>query len=71
MARIKTDSTIKCCFGCKDRHAGCHGSCERYAAEKAAYEKGREEQRERLLREWDYQGFARESVERIRRRKRK
>lgn len=24
--------TISCCYGCPDRHGGCHGSCEKYKA---------------------------------------
>lgn len=28
---------IKCCFGCQDRAMGCHGTCGRYAAEKAQH----------------------------------
>lgn len=27
------------CFKCEDRHAGCHGSCERYLAWKKEQEK--------------------------------
>ena len=27
---------IKCCWNCEDRQMGCHGTCERYKAEKAA-----------------------------------
>ena len=26
------------CQGCGDRHPGCHGQCEKYQKEKAAYE---------------------------------
>ena len=27
-----------CCFGCTDRAMGCHGRCDRYAAEKAKHD---------------------------------
>jgi len=33
------------CKGCKERHGGCHATCERYAAEKAEHERERAEQR--------------------------
>ncbi len=26
---------ITCCISCSDRFLGCHGACQRYAAEKA------------------------------------
>ena len=26
------------CYGCKERHLGCHSDCEKYAAWKARYE---------------------------------
>ena len=29
---------ITCCKGCTDRHPACHADCERYLAEKQAYE---------------------------------
>lgn len=66
MKRFNSHSTITCCLGCAERRAGCHGSCERYATEKSAHEKACEERREKRLREWDYQGFVCESVDRIR-----
>ena len=28
---------IKCCFGCQERTMGCHGTCGRYAEEKAQH----------------------------------
>lgn len=28
---------IKCCFGCQERTMVCHGSCGRYAEEKAQH----------------------------------
>lgn len=34
MARYK----ITCCKDCEDRQPGCHGSCEKYAQEKAEYD---------------------------------
>lgn len=30
---------ITCCKDCPDRHINCWGSCERYLAEKAEYQK--------------------------------
>lgn len=33
---------IKCCKDCEDRHPKCHGSCERYLAEKAKLQAERE-----------------------------
>lgn len=29
---------ITCCYKCAERHMGCHGSCERYLAEKTEHE---------------------------------
>jgi len=26
---------IDCCYGCEERHVGCHGSCERYREQRA------------------------------------
>lgn len=34
MARYKID----CCQNCPDRHAGCHGHCEKYIQERAEYD---------------------------------
>lgn len=28
-----------CCYGCAERHVGCHGKCERYLAWKKEQEK--------------------------------
>ena len=30
---------ITCCYGCKDRVVGCHGTCEKYINEKETNEK--------------------------------
>lgn len=38
---------IKCCTDCQDRHVGCHGDCEKYKAEREAYEKERDEIRQK------------------------
>ena len=32
----------RCCFKCAERRAGCHGTCERYLAWKAAAEAEKE-----------------------------
>lgn len=37
--------TIQCCKNCMDREAGCHSTCERYKAEKAAWDKIRAEEK--------------------------
>lgn len=29
---------ITCCKDCPDRYPGCHGKCEKYIAERAAYD---------------------------------
>lgn len=29
---------ITCCKDCPDRHPGCHGSCEKYKAQRAEYD---------------------------------
>lgn len=29
---------IKCCADCQDRHVGCHGDCEKYKAEREAFD---------------------------------
>lgn len=34
---------IRCCYGCEERQVGCHGTCERYIAEKASLDKERED----------------------------
>ena len=35
---------ITCCWCCPDRMPGCHGSCDKYKAEKAEYEATMEKQ---------------------------
>lgn len=32
------NSTIKCCQDCKNRHLGCHGTCQNYIKAKAENE---------------------------------
>ena len=36
---------IRCCMGCvpPERHPGCHGTCEKYLAEKASHDKRKAE----------------------------
>ena len=34
---------IKCCKDCDNRYPGCHGSCPEYLAQRAEYDKLREE----------------------------
>lgn len=34
---------IRCCYGCEERQIGCHGTCEKYLAEKASLDKERED----------------------------
>lgn len=46
---ITSDSTIICCKDCKERHVGCHSSCKKYAEEKQAYERFKEEERKRRV----------------------
>lgn len=50
-------SAIHCCRDCSERRMGCHGSCERYLAEKAAHEAERERRKQAAVREWDYRCY--------------
>ena len=34
--KVSFKRTVSPCFNCKDRHAGCHAECERYAEWKKA-----------------------------------
>ena len=43
MARTRID----CCYQCPDRFPGCHGSCEKYLAQKAELEETKAEARRR------------------------
>jgi len=53
------------CNGCTDRHAGCHGSCEKYAAFKAEMEKVNE-QRQAFQKGWfDYKGYQKQKFKRL------
>lgn len=50
-------SPITCCLNCAERHAGCHGHCERYRAEKAAHEAETAKRHEAEARERDYRQY--------------
>lgn len=38
---------IKCCADCQDRHVGCHGDCEKYKAEREAFDAEKDEIRKK------------------------
>ncbi len=38
---------IKCCADCPDRHVGCHSDCEKYKAEKEAFDAEKDEIRKK------------------------
>lgn len=42
------------CFGCANRHIGCHGTCEKYKNWKREMDKSRQERRNREKRYSDY-----------------
>lgn len=53
-ASIKYGVNNHTCYGCTERHVGCHGSCEKYLA-KAAKNKEVIVARTQYLKEWrDY-----------------
>ena len=35
------------CYGCEKRFPGCHGSCDKYKAEKAAHEARKEKEQQK------------------------
>ena len=46
------------CFQCKDRHMGCHGKCEKYAA----FVKKNRKQKEEMFKEKEITGALNENV---------
>lgn len=40
---------VGCCYGCKDRQVGCHGSCEAYLNQKAINDEARAKIRQENL----------------------
>lgn len=57
-----------CCKDCTDRHKGCHGTCERYAAAKAELEEAKAKQSVEI----GYTAYVAEAVRRVKKtRKRK
>ena len=47
-------NAIKCCYGCPDRHTGCHAKCEKYQREREEYERQKELEKRQKAREMDY-----------------
>ena len=50
---------IRCCRDCvpPKRHPGCHATCEKYAKEKAEFEKHKSEYWTKRIKEIDYIGY--------------
>lgn len=65
MKHIPQRSPITCCHRCAERAPGCHSSCPRYLAEKAAHEAELERHRAERAREVDYQQYRRAAAARI------
>ena len=53
------------CNNCPDRHAGCHGSCEKYAAFKEEKAKVNEERRAERTLYADYRNYKVEKYKRL------
>lgn len=51
-----------CTKDCKDRHPGCHGSCEKYHEAKQKYLEGQREIREKRYRDANYEAAHRDAV---------
>lgn len=66
--RNKFKSPIQSCLNCSERHAGCHGTCSKYAAEKAAYEAGVAEMRKDYNASWDYANYRYKAAARVKKR---
>lgn len=49
---------IKCCKDCPDRHVGCHGTCERYKAERAEMDR----LKERMKNDDDFHRYKQEKI---------
>lgn len=60
-------SRIKCCYKCTERHAGCHGGCKRYLAEKAENEAEKEKIRAARQKQNDFVGYQKETVSHLKR----
>lgn len=52
------------CYGCKERKLGCHSTCEKYLADKAASEAIKENIRKNKQEFDDINGFLKDSAER-------
>lgn len=63
-------STIKCCQYCQKRFLGCHDVCGRYKAEKAEFERQKEEINRQRNDDSNYRSFRAEQSAKFRRRKR-
>lgn len=61
---------VMCCYYCKtERHPGCHATCERYKAEKAAREAEQESIRRKKSQERSMESYQRAAADRLRRAK--
>lgn len=52
----------KCCRDCKERHVGCHGSCEKYKKSKEEFEAFRRKVIENKRKEAFMHGYKRERI---------
>lgn len=43
---------IRCCYQCPEREIGCHSTCEKYKAEKVAWDKEKAAERKRKREEY-------------------
>lgn len=58
------------CYGCKERKLGCHSTCEKYLADKAAADAIKENIKKTKQEMNDINGFIKESAERCLKRRR-
>lgn len=58
---------ITCCYKCAERHMGCHGSCERYLAEKAEHETERAKLRAAWQKQNDIDSYQKETASHLKR----
>lgn len=59
---------LKSCFGCTERHVGCHSKCERHREEKRRHEEERQKIRTAKKAETDARFVLKQSIYRAERR---
>lgn len=55
------------CYQCMDRHAGCHGACEKYSGWKEQHEKKKAEEHEEDLKRQDLAAARKAKYRRLKR----